>query len=208
MDTEQKQELNHIIQSYRDTNLDSISYWLKFSDFESWRFWLTVILLAVPLLVLFFKIDRSRVYQIGFYGFAIHVLGLYVDTIGTNYGFWSYPFKMVPVLPTSFTLTSSMIPVAFMLMYQWQSRKRINYYLCAAGVSALFAFIIHPIFVWLDMFKMYRGFNYFIIFVNYFCGSSLAKLILNAFVYLNKQSNGIEGSNSRAAIHRGRRARH
>ncbi|AEI40424.1 CBO0543 family protein [Paenibacillus mucilaginosus] len=191
MDAEQKKELEHIIQSYRDTNLDTINYWWEYSSFDSWRFWLTFILLAVPLLVLYFKIDRNRVYQIGFYGFAIHMLGVYVDTIGTNYGFWSYPYKMIPVLPTSFTLTSSMIPVAFMLMYQWQSRKRINYYLCAAGVSAIFVFIIHPIFMWLDMFQMYRGFNYLIMYVNYFGGSIMAKLVLDAFVYLNKKNDTI-----------------
>nr|WP_306812943.1 CBO0543 family protein [Paenibacillus soyae] len=167
--------------------MDSINYWWEYSAFDTWRFWLTVILLLVPLVVLYFKLDRSRVYQIGFYGFAIHMLGVYVDTVGTNYGFWSYPYKMIPVLPTSFTLTSSMIPVAFMLMYQWQSRKRINYYLCAAGVAAVFVFIVHPIFKWLDMFQMYRGFNYWIMFVNYFAGAVMAKLFLNAFVYLNKQ---------------------
>ncbi|TYP79342.1 hypothetical protein BCM02_101460 [Paenibacillus methanolicus] len=38
MDTEQKDELAHIIQSYRDTNLDSIHYWLKYSAFDQWRF--------------------------------------------------------------------------------------------------------------------------------------------------------------------------
>ncbi|TYP79341.1 CBO0543 family protein [Paenibacillus methanolicus] len=148
-------------------------------------------MLIVPLVILFFKLDRSRVYQIGFYGFAIHVLGVYVDTIGTNYGFWSYPYKMVPILPTSFTLTSSMIPVAFMLMYQWLSRKHIHYYLGAAGVSAIFVFVVHPIFMWMDMFKMYRGFNYLIMFVNYFSGAIIGKLVLDLFVYLNKQNDTI-----------------
>ncbi|MFC4102600.1 CBO0543 family protein [Paenibacillus xanthanilyticus] len=189
MNGEQKKELDHIIQSYRETNLDSIHYWLKYSALDSWQFWLTVVLLIVPLVILYFKLDRRRVYQIGFYGFAIHVLGLYVDAIGTNYGFWSYPYKTIPALPTSFTLTSSMIPVGFMLMYQWQSGKRINYYLCAAGVSAVFVFIIHPILMWLDLFNMYRGFNYGIMFVNYFTGSVLAKLVLDAFVKLNQQDD-------------------
>jgi hypothetical protein len=189
MDADQKKELDHIIESYRETNLNSINYWWEYSSFDSWRFWLTVILLVVPLLILYFRMDRSRVYQIGFYGFAIHMLGVYVDTIGTNYGFWSYPYKMIPILPTSFTLTSSMIPVAFMLMYQWQSRKRINYYLGAAAVSALFVFIIHPMFKWLDMFQMYRGFNYLIMYLNYFGGAILAKLILDAFDYFNKQGD-------------------
>ncbi|VXB09562.1 conserved hypothetical protein [Bacillus sp. 349Y] len=41
------------------------------------------------------------------------------DGVGLQYRFWDYPIAFLPIIPRAFPLDFSMIPVAYMLLYQY-----------------------------------------------------------------------------------------
>lgn len=58
----------------RKENTDSlINYWTDYSNPSTWQFWFLIVILLIPLVILYIKMDRSKVYLIGFYGYNVHV---------------------------------------------------------------------------------------------------------------------------------------
>ncbi|MET3682795.1 hypothetical protein ABID56_000885 [Alkalibacillus flavidus] len=41
-------------------------YWRAYSSLSSWPFWLNIVLIITPLVILYFAIDRSRLFEIMF----------------------------------------------------------------------------------------------------------------------------------------------
>jgi hypothetical protein len=163
-----------------------MDYWSKYSNIDTWQFWVNLFLFLLPLIILFFAIDRKRAFHIGFFGYSVHMMAGYIDGFATRHGFWEYPFKIIPFLPISITLDTSLIPVVYMLVYQWTLHRKKNYYLYAIVVSALFALVLKPILAALHLFQLDNGANYFYLFLCYLFGSFAAKWITNVFVFLKK----------------------
>ncbi|RCW42373.1 hypothetical protein DFP97_11797 [Paenibacillus prosopidis] len=76
-------------------------------------------------------------------------------------------------MPLSFVLDVSLVPVVYMLVYQWTVNNHKSPYLYLTLLSAVFAFIFKPILSWLDLFKLYEGVN----FVTLFCGYLVLMLV-------------------------------
>ncbi|WP_374121057.1 CBO0543 family protein [Neobacillus sp. PS2-9] len=53
------------------------------------------------------------------------MLSFYINLLGVNRGLWSYPFQLIPTMP-SFAFDSSFVPVTFMLVYQWTLHHKKN----------------------------------------------------------------------------------
>lgn len=119
-------------------------YWSTYSVF-SWRFWVLVGIVLVPLAILVWKLDRKHILQFVFYGLGVHVVALYCDLYGTSHSMWVYPFVLLPSPTASFGLDASLIPVTYILMYQWTVHRGKNYYLYMVLVSAVFAFGVKPL---------------------------------------------------------------
>jgi hypothetical protein len=164
-----------------------MEYWRQYSNAGTWQFWVNVILLIVPLLVLYKLLDRKRAFQIGFYGLNIHIWFTHFDSFGTSHGYWEYPYKIMPFLPVSFTLDASLVPVAFMLVYQWSVNRNRNSYLYLIATGVIFAFILKPVMHALNLFKLYEGTNYFHLFIVYVLVSLISLWITNVFQYLQRQ---------------------
>lgn len=163
-----------------------IDYWSKYSNVDTWQFWVNAILFILPLILLFFTIDRKRAFHIGFFGYSVHMMAGYLDGLATRLGLWEYPYKLVPILPISITLDTSLIPVVFMLLYQWTLKRKKNYYIYAVIFCALFAFGLKPILSDLHFFQFEGGTNYFHLFLFYVFGAIIAKWITNVFFFFEK----------------------
>jgi hypothetical protein len=152
-----------------------------------------VSLLLVPLILLVFKIDKSKVFLVVFFGYSVHVFSFYINLIGVNMGIWNYPIQVVSWLP-SLSFDSSLVPVTFMLVYQWTLNNKKNYFIFALITSIVFSFIIEPIFVNMDLFKLYGNINYLHRLIGYVILSFNAKFITDLFLKLQRYSVKQTGS--------------
>lgn len=178
------------IETIKDKQLDFtdslVTYWREYSSFDTWQFWVCVAALVVPLIVLYFKIDRSKALLLGFYGYSVHIFFTYEDIFGANKTYWFYPYKILPVLSANLSLDVSLIPVTYMLVYQWIIRKNKNYYLYMLALSAFFALVFKPFCEALGLFQLDRGSLFFHIFLAKFLVAVIAKKITDLFVYFEK----------------------
>src|SRR5699024_3640295 len=95
-----------------------IEYWHLYSYVGMWQFWVEVLMIIIPLIILFFSIDKSKALHLGFFGLNYHVWFSYTNSIGVGLGLWEYPYHVIPFLP-SFSLDAALVHVFFMLIYQW-----------------------------------------------------------------------------------------
>jgi len=162
-----------------------IDYWHRYSV-GTWQFWVSTLILLLPLVILYFTLNRKRAMLLGFYGYTVHVLFSYIDAYGTSHSLWSYPFKTLPG-PMSFALDVSFIPVAYMLVYQWALRNEKNYYLSATVLSGFLAFVFKPIMTSLGMFLLHKGTTNLHIFIGYIVITLVAKWVTDLYLYLLKE---------------------
>jgi hypothetical protein len=186
---EQEKTLNHLKDIQENLGKDWLEYWHNYSSFDTWQFWVNVTMLILPLVVLYFFMDRRRAFHLGFYGFSIHVLAVYIDATALRYGLWEYPYKAIPFLPISFGLDSSLIPVVYMLVYQWTLNNKKNYYLYTFITSVCFAFIFKPILSLHELIRLTNGTNYIHLFVAYLLVALLPKWLTNVFIHFEKEGN-------------------
>jgi hypothetical protein len=165
------------------------SYWQQYSSFGDWQFWVLVLLFVLPLIVLFLAIDKRKALLLGFYGYNVHVFFTYVDAIGANMIKWFYPYKIFPILASSVSLDVSLVPVTYMLIYQFTLNREKNYYVFMILLSSVFAFGFKPLLVAIGLFEMGSGTNYFTLFIGYVVVGLIAKWITNLFVYFEKKAH-------------------
>jgi hypothetical protein len=186
MNDKQEELLQKVRNATEDMTQLNIEYWNEFSSFDDIKFWVVVLMLVVPLVVLFLKIDRSKMLLLGFYGLNYHVWFAYTNSIGIRLGLWEYPYELLPVLP-SFALDASFVPISYMLLYQWTLNHNKNFYLYSTILSGGFAFILKPILVGHNLFRMFDWVNYLHLFMFYILFFVVSKLITNLFVKLQKK---------------------
>ncbi|WP_079504617.1 hypothetical protein [Mesobacillus jeotgali] len=183
MEKERIKEFDKIVELGEQGQKALNQYWLDYSLYASVEYLMMVLFLVGPLILLFFKIDRTKIFRIAFFGYSIHMIFGYQDLFGRNMGYWNYPFPVIPVLP-GISLDSSLIPVTFMLVYQWTINHKKNYYLYAILTAVILSFGFKPLLVGLGLFKMYEDVSYFHLFISYLSVLILAKLLTNLFVWM------------------------
>ncbi|MBP1970078.1 hypothetical protein J2Z83_002194 [Virgibacillus natechei] len=186
-------EKNHLesyleIKSLKEqvTQLEA-DYWYMYSNIETWEFWVMLLLFFImPLVVLYFLIDRSKIFLLGFYGFNIHVWFGYTNSWGDRQGLWGYPHELAPFLTGNISLEATLIPVAFMLVYQWTLNNNKNYYLYTLGLTIFLSFIIKPVLTLHDLFELHKGANFLHLFLMYIGIFLFSKLITTVFIKMQK----------------------
>ncbi|MDW2879696.1 MULTISPECIES: CBO0543 family protein [Bacillaceae] len=129
MNQDQRNAIEQVNRSQEQAVQTFMDYWGQYSSWDTWQFWFHLLLIIIPLIVFWFVLDRKKAFRIGFFGFNVHVWFTYIDTMGVRYSFWFYPFQAIPQLPVSFGLDAALIPVIYMILYQWSLNKNLNYYL-------------------------------------------------------------------------------
>jgi hypothetical protein len=180
--------LKKIQEKEQSLSNDWFNYWKEFSYFDTWQFWVQVLLFISPLIFLYIKIDRRRILQFGFYGLNVHLWLNYLDRFATNQGYWEYPYQMLIFIPNSFVLDASLIPVTFILVYQWTVNNHKNYFLYSFLLCVFHAFVFIPLSNYMGMFKFFEGTNYFHLFGGYLLIMIISKIITDIFLRLQKES--------------------
>lgn len=191
LEQEQKQFLKRLVTEGRETAFDWIEYWWKFSSFDTWQFWVNILMLTVPLIILYFKIDRTKAFHLGFFGYSVHILFTYFDTTLVRFGLISYPYQAIPILHVNFGLDVSLIPVSFMLLYQWTLNNKKNFYLYGTLLSGFLAFIFKPILKSHNLIEWHLWANVLYLFIFYVIIIVLSKWVTNLFSYFEYRGKKI-----------------
>src|SRR5699024_1852010 len=107
---------------------------------------------------------------------------------GVGLGLWEYPYHVIPFLP-SFSLDEALVPVCFMLLYQWTLIHNKNIYLYYIFLSSLFDFVLKPIMLKFHFIHMFSVIIYFYLFLFYIAYFIVSKLITNVFIWLQQKGN-------------------
>ncbi|MFD2706254.1 hypothetical protein [Salibacterium lacus] len=149
---EKREELNSLISSY----------WSDYSHLGTWELWVVVSLLVLPLCLLYF-IDRTRIFELFCFGYTIHLLWTYIDLILENYNYLIHTRFITPLLPFALTVTTSLLPVGFLLLYQYCTNHKKNFYIYTVLLSAVFVFIFMSLEEAMGLVEFERGMNQFYI---------------------------------------------
>jgi hypothetical protein len=141
------------------------SYWSRYSDFGSWQFWLIVASLLAPLILLFFTVDRKRLFEVFFFGYTVHVLWAYIDIALGRRGIFVHKYFLTPVLPNATNMTASVLPVGYLLVYQYCTNHKKNFYLYTLILSAVFAFGFATLESYIGLAEFRKGMNQFYLFI-------------------------------------------
>jgi hypothetical protein len=68
--------------------------------------------------------------------------------IGYNLNFWDYPIQIIPFVPEAFAFDLSIIPVGYMLLYQYFKTWK-SYCIGLVCMSVVYAFIGEPFCNWI-----------------------------------------------------------
>lgn len=129
-----------IYEKQEEINSLLISYWGDFSSMKDWQFWVVAASLVLPLVLLLFTVDRKRIFEVFFFGYTVHMIWTYFDLVLERYGYFTHKYFLTPKLPMASNMTASVLPVAFLLLYQYCTNRGKNFYLYTALLSAVFSF--------------------------------------------------------------------
>jgi hypothetical protein len=187
MNEHQVEILNESTSKQIDATHMLLDYWSTYSHVGTWQFWTIIIcLFALPLAVLYFAIDKEKIFLMGFYGFSINIWLNLADGIGSQLGWWVYPYLALPFTPTGFTLSSAIVPVVFILVYQWTLNHNKNFYLYSFLLAAILSFLFLPLLSAIDFFKLTIGAGYWFMLAIYTVVFLISKLIVSVFLYRKK----------------------
>ncbi|ASK63806.1 hypothetical protein CFK37_17400 [Virgibacillus phasianinus] len=140
-------------------------HWKLYSNMDTWFFWFDIITVVVPLVVLFFTIDRKRLFEISFFGYSLHIIWTGVDSFLTSHNYFNHPHSISYMLPQGITVTAVLFPVFFMLLYQYCTNNGKNFYLFALIGTFVFAIGFGFFTDLVDLLRMHKGMNLFYLFL-------------------------------------------
>ncbi|WP_303046855.1 CBO0543 family protein [Bacillus sp. MRMR6] len=153
----------------------AIENWLS-GAVLTWNWWVLVFMFIFPWLIFLKYLDRERSLQIWCFGLIVILITSFTDDLGSELSVWIYPIKFAPFGLLALPFDFSMIPVAYMLIYQYfKSWKTF----CIALVSqaTIFAFVGEPFSVWLG-FVTYLKWEYIYSFVFYIVTGLAARFFI------------------------------
>ncbi len=104
---------------YQELDQVTNSYWDNHSSFGDWQFWAVVAITIVPLLLLIRFVDQERLFEVFFFGFAVHIMWNYAGDVLELKRYFIHTYFLTPMLPSIFNMAASALPVAFLLVYQY-----------------------------------------------------------------------------------------
>ncbi|WP_026559229.1 hypothetical protein [Bacillus sp. J37] len=160
--------INEYWQKIEENNQQLISlfssFWNEYSGFGTWQFWIIGSLMIIPLLLLYFTVDRERLFEVFFFGYTVHVLWTYIDIMISRNGLFVHKFFLTPLLPNALNMTASALPVGFLLVYQYCTNHKKSFILYSIVLSAIFAFCFATLEAQIGFIEFNNGMNQLFLF--------------------------------------------
>jgi len=143
----------------------------------TWHWWLLVALAIIPWLVWWKFVDRKRIFEILTYGFMVMIVSSLFDAIGVEFDLWEYHYQFIPLLDVFIVYDVSVIPVTYMLIYQYFHTWK-SFIISNIAASIIFSFVSELILVWLNYHDLLEW-KYFYSFPIFLAIAIVFKYLLN-----------------------------
>ncbi|MFC0557564.1 CBO0543 family protein [Halalkalibacter alkalisediminis] len=131
-----------------------LDYWLTESLFSfNWWFLLStsIFIFIIWLIVL----DKKRIIEIITFGLLVGTITFILDLIGTTLVLWSYPDRIIPMVPPILEIHKLHLPIIYMIVYQYFNTWK-SFFLATTISSFTFSFLLEPLTVWLGIYEIYH----------------------------------------------------
>jgi hypothetical protein len=150
--------------------------WLEY-EFLTWEWWLLLSFFISPWILWIYTKKREWLVESILFGVIVMVITILLDTIGLQFSFWEYPIEFLPVIPSAFPFDVSLVPVAYMLLFQY-NRTWKSFISAQIVMAFVYAFIGEPLCNWINL-VCYIKWNYMYSFLYYILiGLGIRALIL------------------------------
>ncbi|GAB4074132.1 hypothetical protein GCM10028778_16350 [Barrientosiimonas marina] len=131
------------------------------ANYERWvndvlftfNWWLLIILTLVVIFIWLKALDTSRLLEILFVGLCIGILATILDVTGDSLSFWTYGYKVVQIITPLNPVDLAVLPVAYMLIYQWFTKWK-PYIWATIALAAIGTFVAEPVFELLGIYHL------------------------------------------------------
>src|SRR5699024_8933709 len=100
-------------------------------------------------------------FEIAFFGFFNHVLWYMVDDFLTSNNYFNHPHSLSYLLPQGITVAAVMFPVFFMLIYQYCTNRKKNFWIYSLIGCFVFTYGYASLILAIDMARFHKGMNLF-----------------------------------------------
>ncbi|GGJ65437.1 hypothetical protein [Virgibacillus salexigens] len=163
-------------------------YWYQTSGVDTWYFWFNIASYIVPLVILYLFIDRRRVFEIGFFGYSIHMLWGYTNNFLSINNLLVHPHSFSFLIPVGLSVTAVILPVGFMFIYQYCTNYKKNYYFYAILLSVLFAYGFGAFSIAVNLLELHKWMTLTYVFLIDVMVAFLAYWLTKFFIWIGRQS--------------------
>ncbi|QDR83462.1 CBO0543 family protein [Sporomusa termitida] len=152
----------------------------------TWRWWVLIILLIVPWFIWYKLVDKKRILEVTLFGVIIMIFTITLDEIGFVLSLWSYPVEVIPILPRLTSIDYTMLPIIFMLVYQYFSTWK-SFLRALVVLSTVFSFVAEPIVVYFGFYILIKWL-YWYSFPIYIVMGVLSRWIVKTLIDIERKS--------------------
>ncbi|WP_332699239.1 CBO0543 family protein [Halalkalibacter lacteus] len=175
------EEITKIRETFREAYW---AYWINDNLF-SFGWWLLLVLHILFIYLASKLLDRTRLFELLTVGGLAAIFSTLIDIITIQYGLTGYPTSLSPLSPSLFVSSLIILPVIYMLLYQFFSTWK-SFILANLVVGAFLAFLGENLFRWLNIYQ-YIQWNSFYSLITYLGIGIVLKWILSNLLKAQKK---------------------
>jgi|GEM_PF-234843 len=161
-----------------------IQHWLKYELFTP-QFWLLIGMLIIPWVIWWALVDKRRFLEIIIYGLLISTVVTVLDEVGCQLNWWDYRYDIEPLFPRLIPMNFTMLPVAYMLIYQYFTKWK-PFVMANIAAAALMTFVGEPVFAMTGIYVLLEWKSIYS-FPIYIILALIMKLALNSIIGVQRR---------------------
>ncbi|MZP29187.1 hypothetical protein GTO91_05630 [Heliobacterium undosum] len=152
--------------------------------------WFIVGMLAIFYFTWWKLLDKSRFMEILLFGSFMAVTNAFMDNIGTSSSRWMYFTRLVPLSPGPFPIDYTVVPILFMLAYQYTNSWR-SFLIGSSLAGLLLNAVIFPTMVSINI-KHHYNFQLYWYFFFVVVASLISRYLILAIIKTQFSAEGIK----------------
>ena len=148
--TEVAEKLDNVYKLLVKANQKDHDIWFE-HVFLSWQWWLCIILSILPWVLWWKYRKKESTHRLLYGAFFIMIISMFLDSFGTELGYWDYRYEPLPFLPSFVPWDLSLLPIGFLVLVQ--IKPHFSPIIKAIIYSVLSTFIGEPFFEWLGFYQ-------------------------------------------------------